>query len=256
MFIDSHCHLDLLDLTPYKNDFSVFMQAEKQHQIHKMLCISLDLETYPAMLARVEAYSDIYVSVGVHPNVKPKTPLSSDELLVFAKNTRVIAIGETGLDYFRSSGDLSWQVDNLKTHIQVAKTVNKPLIIHSREAKHDVLDILKTEGASEVGGVIHCFTEDWAFAEKALALNFYISFSGIVSFKNARSIQEVAAKIPADKFLIETDSPYLAPVPFRGKPNYPHHVRHVAEKLAELRGVDVETIAKQSTENFQTLFSV
>lgn len=256
MFIDSHCHLDLLDLAPYKNDFSTFMQAEKQQQISKMLCISLDLETYPAMFALIEDFPEIYVSVGVHPNVKPKMPLHYDELFELAKNPRVIAIGETGLDYFRSTGDISWQVDNLKTHIKVAKAVKKPLIIHTREAQHDALDILRAEGAADVGGVIHCFTEDWAFAQKALALNFYISFSGIVSFKNALSIQDAAAKIPEDRFLIETDSPYLAPVPFRGKPNYPHHVRHVAEKLAMLRKVDVETIAIQSSQNFQTLFGV
>ena len=256
LFIDSHCHLDLLDLSPYQNDFSTFIRAEKHHKIDKMLCISLDLATYPAMYALVKDYPEIYLSLGVHPNVKPETPLTEAQLLAFADDKKVIAIGETGLDYFRTNGDLGWQQQQLKTHISVAKHLKKPLIIHTREAKHDALDILAQEGADEVGGVIHCFTEDWEFAQKALALNFYISFSGIVTFKNAQAIQEAAAKIPDDKFLIETDSPYLAPVPFRGKANYPHHVAHVAEKLASLRGVDVQTIATQSSANFKTLFNL
>ncbi|MCK5897661.1 MAG: TatD family hydrolase [Methylococcales bacterium] len=256
MFIDSHCHLDLLDLSPYQNDFAAFMAAEKQQKIDKMLCISLDLMTYPAMYELVKDYPDIYLSLGVHPNVKPKETLTEAQLLTFAEDEKVIAIGETGLDYFRSNGDLSWQQQQLKTHIRVAKHLKKPLIIHTREANHDALDILAQEGADEIGGVIHCFTEDWDFAQKAIALNFYISFSGIVTFKNALAIQEAAAKVPEDKFLIETDSPYLAPIPFRGKPNYPHHVCHVAEKLADLRGVALETIAKQSSANFKTLFNL
>lgn len=255
MFIDSHCHLDRIDLSPYQNDFSLFMQAAKQQQIEKMLCVAIDLASYPAMLALVKDYSNIFLSVGVHPNVENNEPLTAAQLLVLAENKQVIAIGETGLDYFRSSGDLSWQHQRFKTHIQVAKDLKKPLIIHNREAGDDVLALLKKEGADEVGGVIHCFTEDWAFAKKAMALNFYISFSGIVTFKNARAIQEAAKQIPDDKFLIETDSPYLSPVPFRGKPNYPIYVRHVAEQLALLRGVDIETIARQSTANFHALFA-
>ncbi|MDD1625850.1 MAG: TatD family hydrolase, partial [Methylococcaceae bacterium] len=165
-----------------------------------------------------------------------------------------IGIGETGLDYFRSEGDLSWQHQRFRNHIRAAKALKKPLIIHTREAKNDTLRILKEEDAGEVGGVIHCFTEDWEFAQKALDLNFYISFSGIVTFNSATEIKEVAKKVPADRFLIETDSPYLAPVPFRGRPNYPTYVRYVAEQIANLRGTSINKIADLSTENFYALF--
>ncbi len=254
MFIDSHCHLDRLDLKPYQNDFSIFMQEAKQQQIQKMLCIAIDLESYPAMVQLVNDYPEIFLSVGVHPNVHDGKEPTAQDLLELAENNKVIAIGETGLDYFRSTGDLTWQHQRFKTHIQVAKTVQKPLIIHTREAGTDALTVLANEGAKEVGGIIHCFSEDWAFAEQALELDFYISFSGIVTFKNALAIQEVAQKVPADRFLIETDSPYLAPTPFRGKPNYPQYVSHVAKKLAELRGTSVEEIATQSTANFHRLF--
>ncbi|WP_415880009.1 TatD family hydrolase [Methylomonas sp. TEB] len=255
MFIDSHCHLDRIDLAPYANDFNTFVQAARAAQIRHMLCISIDMEAYPAMLEQVMPYSDISLSVGVHPNVHDGREPTLDDLLQLADNEKVIAIGETGLDYFRSEGDLEWQFQRFRTHIAAAKTLNKPLIIHTREAGQDSLDVLRQEGADQVGGIIHCFTEDWAYAEKALDLNFYISFSGIVTFKNAEAIKDVARKIPADRFLIETDSPYLAPVPYRGKPNYPTYVRYVAEHIADLRGTSVEAIAEQSTENFYRLFA-
>lgn len=256
MFIDSHCHLDRIDLKPYNNDFATFVQDARAKQIEHMLCIAIDLESYPDMLALIAPYPEISLSVGVHPNVTESREPSVDELLQLATHEKVIAIGETGLDYFRSEGDLAWQHQRFKNHIQVAKTLNKPLIIHTREAGHDSLDVLKAEGAEQVGGIIHCFTEDWAYAKKALDLNFYISFSGIVTFKNAQAIQEVAQKIPADRFLIETDSPYLAPVPYRGKPNYPTYVRHVAEQIAELRNSSVEDIAELSRDNFYRLFAM
>lgn len=254
MFIDSHCHLDLLDLSSYKNNFVEFMDATKAAKIQQMLCISIDLATYPEMLALVQSYPEVFLSVGVHPNVQPKTALTVAELLQFATDDKVIAIGETGLDYFRSTGDLTWQQQQLKTHIQVAKKLHKPLIIHTRNAGMEVLQILAAEGAATVGGIIHCFSEDWEFAQQAIELNFYISFSGIVTFKNAKDIQEVATKVPSDRFLIETDAPYLAPVPMRGKTNYPQYVSYVAEKLAVLRNTSVEEIARQSTTNFQRLF--
>ncbi len=254
MFIDSHCHLDRIDLAPYQNDFSVFMQQAKKDQIDHMLCIAIDLESYPAMCDLVDPYPSISLSVGVHPNVHEGQEPSVDELIALGQNPKVIAIGETGLDYFRSEGDLEWQHQRLRNHIQAAKALNKPLIIHTREAGQDSLDVLEKEGAKDVGGIIHCFTEDWDYAKRALDLGFYISFSGIVTFKNAAAIKEVAKKVPADRFLIETDSPYLAPVPFRGKPNYPLYVRHVAEHLAELREVSVAEIAQLSTDNFDRLF--
>ena len=255
MFIDSHCHLDRIDLAPYHNDFGLFMKDAENSQIDHMLCIGIDLESYSAMHDRVEPYSSISLSVGVHPNVTEGREPTIEELIELADNEKVIAIGETGLDYFRSKGDLEWQHQRFRNHIRAAKTLNKPLIIHTREAGHDSLDVLEDEDAQQVGGIIHCFTEDWEYAKKALDLDFYISFSGIVTFKNAQQIKEVARKVPAERFLIETDSPYLAPMPFRGKPNYPTYVRYVAEHLAELRSTTVADIAKQSSENFNRLFN-
>lgn len=254
MLIDSHCHLDRIDLKPYENDFSQFMEAARVAEIEHLLCISIDLESYPAMLALVTGYSQISVTVGVHPNVKDCQDPSVEELIALATGDNVLAIGETGLDYFRSEGDLGWQHERFRKHIRAAKALKKPLIIHTRSAQADTLRILKEEDAGEVGGVIHCFTEDWDFAQKALDLNFYISFSGIVTFNNANDIKDVAKKVPADRFLIETDSPYLAPVPFRGRPNYPTYVRYVAEHVADLRGTTINKIADLTTKNFYTLF--
>jgi len=255
MLIDSHCHLDRIDLKPFQNDFSCFMDQARNSQIKHQLCVAIDLESYPAMRELVSAYPDISLSVGVHPNVTDGKDPTIDELLALADDKKVIAIGETGLDYYRSEGGLAWQHQRFRRHIQAAKTCQKPLIIHTREARSDTLRILREEGADQVGGIIHCFTEDWAFARQALDLNFYISFSGIVTFKNALAIQETAQKIPADRFLIETDSPYLAPVPHRGKPNYPTYVRYVAEYIAQLRDTSFAQIAGQSADNFCRLFN-
>lgn len=254
MLIDSHCHLDRIDLKPYQDDFSRFMADVEDKQIEHLLCIAIDLESFPAMQALVSGYPNISLTVGVHPNVRDGKEPSVDDLIALGSPQNIIGIGETGLDYFRSTGDLDWQHQRFRNHIQAAKALGKPLIIHTREAKHDTLRLLKEEGADATGGIIHCFTEDWEFAEKALDLNFYISFSGIVTFNNAKEIREVAKKVPADRFLIETDSPYLAPVPFRGKPNYPTYVRYVAEQIAELRETSVTQIAELSTQNFYTLF--
>ncbi|MGZ8240240.1 MAG: TatD family hydrolase [Methylobacter sp.] len=256
MLIDSHCHLDRIDLEPYQNDFACFMQEAENSQIDQMLCIAIDLESYPAMLDLVSGYPQISVTVGVHPNTQDGKDPSVDELITLGNQDKVIGIGETGLDYFRSEGDLGWQQQRFRNHINAAKTLKKPLIIHTREAKQDTLRILEEESAGEVGGIIHCFTEDWEFAQKALDLNFYISFSGIVTFNSAKEIKEVAKKVPVDRFLIETDSPYLAPVPFRGKPNYPIYVRYVAEHIAELRGTTLNQIADLSTKNFNSLFKL
>jgi len=253
MLIDSHCHLDRIDLKPYQDDFACFMQAATDHQIERLLCIAIDLESYPAMLDLVANFQQISVTVGVHPNVQEGKDPSVEELIVLGQSDKVVGIGETGLDYFRNTGDMEWQHQRFRNHIRAAKALNKPLIIHTRAAQIDTLRILKEEEAGSVGGVIHCFTENWDFAQKALDLNFYISFSGIVTFNSAQEIKEVAKKVPADRFLIETDSPYLAPVPFRGRPNYPTYVRYVAEQLAELRGTSVSKIAELSTANFYAL---
>ncbi len=254
MLIDSHCHLDRIDLTPYQHEFSGFMDEVEAQQIEHLLCISIDLEAYPAMVDLVSGYKQISVTVGVHPNVKDGKDPSVEELISLGSPKNAIGIGETGLDYFRSEGDLAWQHQRFRNHIQAAKTLKKPLIIHTREAQVDTLRILKEEGAEEVGGIIHCFTEDWDFAQKAMDLNFFISFSGIVTFNNATTIKEVAKKVPFDRFLIETDSPYLAPIPFRGRPNYPTYVKYVAQHIADLRGVSINKIANQSTDNFYNLF--
>ncbi|MGR8979931.1 MAG: TatD family hydrolase [Gammaproteobacteria bacterium] len=254
MFIDSHCHLDRLDLTPYHNDFGLFMNAVKESQIEHLLCIAIDLESYPAMLELIAGHSEISATVGVHPNVQGAVEPGVDELIALGQAQKVIGIGETGLDYFRSSGDLEWQHQRFRNHIQAAIILKKPLIVHTRDAKDDTLRILKEEGADRVGGIIHCFSEDWEFAKKALDLNFYISFSGIVTFNSAKAIKEAAQKVPVNRFLIETDSPYLAPTPFRGKQNYPTYVRFVAEHIAELRQLPVSKIADYSTQNFYSLF--
>ncbi|SJM90607.1 TatD family hydrolase [Crenothrix polyspora] len=256
MLIDSHCHLDRIDLTPYDGDFARFMDEATHSQIEYLLCIAIDLENYPAMLTLIDGFSRISATVGVHPNTQDCHDPSVDELVSLGQNTRVIGIGETGLDYFRSEGDLEWQQQRFRNHIRAAKILKKPLIIHTRQAKEDTLRILAEENAGEVGGIIHCFSEDWAFAKKAMDLNFYISFSGIVTFNSAQDIKEAAKKIPADRFLIETDSPYLAPVPFRGRTNYPTYVRYVAEHIADLRGTTLNKIADLSTENFYTLFNL
>lgn len=256
MFIDSHCHLDRLDLSPYQQDFAVFMREAEQQQIAHMLCVSIDLDAFLPMAALVAAYPNISLSVGVHPNAHDGPEPTVDDLLRLAASPQIIAIGETGLDYFRSEGDLAWQQERFRTHIRAALIAQKPLIIHTREAKADTLRILQEEGAEAVGGVIHCFTEDWEFACQAMALNFYISFSGIVTFNSAQAIQEVAQKIPEDRFLIETDSPYLAPIPFRGRPNYPLYVKQVAARIADLRQTTIEQVAASSRANFNRLFKI
>jgi len=198
-------------------------------------------------------YANIYASVGIHPDENSIDNPSFDELVLWAKKDKIIAIGETGLDYFHE-GDPEEQRERFRMHIEVAKTVNKPLIIHTRDAREDTIRILQEAQAEKVGGVMHCFTEDLTMAEKAMALGFYISFSGIVTFKNAIQLQEVAKNIPLDRILIETDAPYLTPHPYRGKPNDPSYLRFVAEKIAALRGISFETVAEQTTKNFFQLF--
>ena len=222
--------------------------------IGHMLCVCIDLETFPAVLAIAQRFDNVFASVGVHPNERDGEDPTVERLIALAHDPKVIAIGETGLDYFRNEGDLEWQRERLRRHIQAAKITGKPLIIHSREAKEDTLRILDEEGAAEIGGVMHCFTEDWATAQRAMELNFYISFSGIVTFGSAKELKKVAAQLPLERLLVETDSPYLAPVPFRGKANQPAYVRYVAEYIAELRNTSAETIATASTQNFFRLF--
>ena len=255
MLVDSHCHLDRLDLAPYENDFSRCVRETLAGGVGHMLCVSITLEKYRAMRLLVDPHPEISVSVGVHPNEEHCHEPTTDELVELSRDPRVVAIGETGLDYFRSEGDFGWQQDRFRHHIRAAIKAKKPLIIHTREARADTLRILREENAQTVGGVLHCFTEDWDTAKAALDMNFYISLSGILTFRNAEQIQSVARQVPEDRLLIETDSPYLAPIPMRGKPNYPAYVRHVAEFLAGLRGMTVERVAELTTANFFQLFA-
>jgi TatD DNase family protein len=256
MLVDSHCHLDRLDLSPFDGSIDAVLAAAEAQDIGHFLCVSINLEDYPAMLKLAEVHEQVSASVGLHPNEQGGHDPDTDELVGLAKHPRIIAIGETGLDYFRSEGDLDWQRDRFRRHIAAAKLSGKPLIIHSRDARDDTLKILEEEQADEVGGVMHCFTGDWEMAQRAMEMNFYISFSGIVTFKTARELQDIAKRMPSDRYLVETDSPYLAPVPHRGKPNQPAFVRHVAEFIAHLRGESYEQVAAATTENFRTLFKI
>ncbi len=253
MLVDSHCHIPMLGK---EMEVSEVVANAKALGVEHMLCVSVDLDSYPEILNLAEQYERIYASVGVHPNTTMQEEVSQETLVELASNEHVIAIGETGLDYFRSEGDLEWQRDRFRTHIKAANLVNKPLIIHTRKAGEDITRILQKEGADEVGGVMHCFVEDWETAQKAMDLNFYISFSGIVTFKNAKEVQEVAKQVPLERILVETDSPYLTPVPYRGKPNQPGYTRYVAEFIAELKGISFEQVAEQTTANFFNLFDV
>ena len=251
MFIDSHCHLDFPDLAA---NLPELLDNMAQNQVSHALCVSVNMEDFPRVRALAESYDHLYASVGVHPDYENITEPTVAQLIKLAQHPKVIAVGETGLDYFRIKGDLDWQRDRFRRHIRAAKESQKPLIIHTREAAEDTLRIMQEEGASSIGGVMHCFTENWDVAQRAIEMNFYISFSGIVTFKNALMLKEVARKVPLNRMLIETDSPYLAPVPHRGKTNQPAFVKHVAEEIAKLREMSLDEIATATTDNFNTLF--
>jgi len=255
MFIDSHCHINCLKGAEEQRVVSEYLQAAEEQAVNEFLCVAIDWETYPEVLRIAETHQNVYASVGVHPNHHDGHEPSLEDLLEKAKHPKVIAIGETGLDYFRTDGDVEWQRRRFRTHIAAAKQCQKPLIIHTREAREDTIRILQEENAAEAGGVMHCFTETWDMAQVAIEMNFYISFSGIVTFKTALDLKEVAKKVPMDRMLIETDSPYLAPAPYRGKQNQPAYVKLVAEHIAELRGIRVEEVAEQTSANFHRLFS-
>lgn len=256
MLVDSHCHLDCIDLSEFDNNFDNLVQRTFSAGVEHMLCVSINLKQYPAMLEKVRKYPKISVSAGMHPMADEADDFSIEYLTELAEDEKVVAIGETGLDYFYHKGDKSWQQERFRSHIKVANAVEKPVIIHTRDAGDDTLDILKQENAQHCSGVIHCFTETQDFANQAMEMGFMISISGIVTFKNADSLRAVAKTIPDDKLLIETDSPYLAPIPHRGKQNQPAFVQHVAETLAEIRNTSVENIAEISRNNFYRLFKV
>ncbi len=254
MLVDSHCHLDRVSLDHDGESFERFMKRTLTSGVGHMLCVSIDLESWPAMVELARPYPEISLSVGVHPNDKERREPTVDELVDLAATPRVVAIGETGLDYYHGEGDLDWQRERFRRHIRAARVAGKPLIIHTREARADTIDILRQEGAEVAGGVMHCFTEDWPMAQQALELGFYISFSGIITFKNAAELREVVRLVPLERLLIETDSPYLAPVPYRGKPNQPSYVEKVAQCVAELKNLSPEAVVEQTGENFFRCF--
>jgi TatD DNase family protein len=248
--VDSHCHLDFPEFEGKLDEIREEMQT---NGVTHALCISVELAGFPKVLALAERHDNFFASIGVHPDHEGE-PVDAARLVELARHPRVVAIGETGLDYHRLSGDLEWQRERFRAHIRAARKSGKPLVIHTRDAAEDTLRIMREEGAGEIGGVVHCFTETQEVADAALALGFHISFSGIVTFKNAVQLKEVARAIPLERMLVETDAPYLAPVPHRGKTNRPGLVRHVAEEVARLRGVTLEAIADATSRNFFRLF--
>lgn len=254
--IDSHCHLDML--TPVKEGRGVepVLEEARAAGVSRFLCVSVNLDDYGAMRALCAPHDNVHVSVGVHPSAPLEDEPTAERLAELADDPKVIAIGETGLDYHYDSVPRERQRARFRTHMRAARLSGKPVIIHTREARADTLAILEEEGGRETCGVIHCFTEDWAFARAALALDFYISFSGIATFRNAESLREVARRMPAERMLVETDSPYLAPVPKRGRENTPAYLQHVVECLARVRGESTDRLARQTTENFFHLFGV
>lgn len=254
-FVDSHCHLDFPELAA---QFEQIMAHMADNRVSHALCVGVTLERFPALLELARRRDNLFAAVGVHPDTETAEPACEPTvatLVELARDSKVVAIGETGLDYYRLQGDLEWQRERFRTHIRAAREAGKPLIIHTRAAAEDTLRLMREEGAEAAGGVMHCFTESQAVAEEALALGFHISFSGIVTFKNAKALKEVARMVPQERLLIETDAPYLAPVPHRGELNEPAYVVHVAEELARLRDTSVEAIAAATTENFFRLFA-
>lgn len=254
MLVDSHCHLDLLDLKMHQGQLESVLAAARAVGVERFLCVCVELRHFERILGLAQQHKDIDVSVGLHPTEQEIPEPNAERLAALASTPEVVAIGETGLDYYRCEGSMEWQQQRFREHIRAAIMVKKPLIIHTRQAPEDTIRILREERADQVGGVMHCFTESWVVAEQAMELGFYIAFSGIVTFANAKALQAVAERVPLERMLIETDAPFLAPVPMRGRPNEPAYVRYVAEYLAQLRQVDLETIAMNTTRNFYHLF--
>ena len=253
MYVDSHCHLDFPEL---EADLSGVLERMASARVSHALCISVNLESWPRVHALAMAHPQLYASAGVHPDYEDIEDPELDALIALAQRPKVVGIGETGLDYYRLTGDLEWQRARFRRHVRAACVTGKPLIIHTRASADDTLAIMREEGASRAGGVMHCFTETWEVASAALDLGFHISISGIVTFKNAATVKDVARRVPLDRLLIETDSPYLAPVPHRGKRNEPSFVPHVAAEIARLRDIPVEHVAAATSANFFRLFGI
>ena len=256
MYFDSHCHLDRIDLDNHNHSFSALLENIRAEQVTRMICIGVNLESFDEMYEKIKPYEGIYCSAGVHPGYQHVKEPTVDGLSAMARKDKVVAIGETGLEYKDSKDKIDWQQSRFSIHIEAAKQCRLPLIIHSRNAKQDTLAILREQSAETIGGVLHCFTEDWDMAKQAIDLGFYISISGIVTFQQAENVRVMAKLIPADRLLIETDSPWLSPVPFRGKINHPGRVRLVAEKLAEIRGENLDQLAHTTFQNTNRLFNL
>lgn len=252
MLVDSHCHLNFPELAQNIDTIRSNMQAAS---VGHALCISVTLDKVHEVIELAEQYDNFYASVGVHPDYENIEEPSVETLVQLADHPKVVAIGETGLDYFRLKGDLTWQRDRFRTHIQAAIETQKPLVIHTRQAREDTIQIMREMQAEKAGGVLHCFTESLEMAKQAIDMGFYISFSGIVTFKNAKDLQAVAKQLPLDRILVETDSPYLAPVPYRGKTNEPAYVQHVAQYVADLKAVSLAELTQATTDNFFKLFA-
>jgi len=257
MYVDSHCHINFPELAARLPEILGKME---ENRVSHALCVSVNLPEFPQVLELAERHPNIYASVGVHPDYEDTPEPSVAQLVELSQHPKIVAIGETGLDYYRLQGDLEWQRERFRVHIRASRETRKPLIIHTRAASEDTLRLLEEEGAGTgaggVAGVMHCFTETLYVAQAAVEMGFYISFSGIVTFKSAKELQAVALALPLERILIETDSPYLAPVPHRGKVNEPGFVMHVAEFIATLKGVPLETVAQVTTDNFFKLFNI
>lgn len=253
MLVDSHCHLDFPDLA---GRLPEVLQRMRENRVAAAVCIGVNLEDFPKVLALAESQSNLYATVGVHPESTEVEEPTVERLIALAAHPKVIGIGETGLDYYWQKDKPEWQRERFRNHIRAARTCGKPLVVHTRDSAVDTLRLMAEEGADAVGGVMHCFTEDWTVATQALDLGFHLSFSGIVTFKNAQTVKDVAQKCPLDRLLVETDAPYLAPVPYRGKQNEPAYVRYVAEEIARLRTLSLDEVAQATTENFSRLFKI
>ena len=256
--VDSHCHINMLDLSEFNQTMDEVINQARTNGVEHMLCVCCELADLPALHQLAETYPNISISTGIHPNTEMESELDASQLVTLAKHPSCIAIGETGLDYYRTETESvrEQQRQRFREHIRASIASSKPLIIHTRQAAEDTLLLMREEGASAIGGVMHCFSEDWDIARRALDMNFYISFSGIVTFKNATQLHDVAKKVPLDRMLIDTDAPYLAPVPFRGKQNHPALVKHVALVLSELRQITYEAVAAVTTANFYRCFRI
>ncbi|SHE64884.1 TatD DNase family protein [Microbulbifer donghaiensis] len=254
MLVDSHCHLDRLKLDKFDGDLDAVLDLARSRGVGKFLCVGISLENVERVVELAGQYDDVVCSVGVHPLDVDSGLAGVDELVEMARKPNVVALGETGLDYYYSTDTKEVQQQSFIAHLQAAGRAQLPVIVHTRDAREDTIDLIREHGDSEHAGVLHCFTESWEMARAALDLNYYISLSGIVTFKNAEELRDVARRVPLDRLLVETDSPYLAPAPYRGKPNIPAYVREVAEFIAELRGMPFEQLAEITTENFYRLF--